>query len=348
MKKRSGLLLFLAAALALAGAGGCADTGADEKALASQPLAVKALAMTETTREITRRYSGFLHPWEASGPGFMVAGRVTSLKVREGDHVRKGQLLATINPDDYALVKDLADIQAGTIEPNLRRVKALVEKNVLPQSQLDELQGRYQAAVTQREQAGRQVEYTRLNSPISGIVMETRTAEGQVIGAGSPVAVILTMDRMKFKVGVPQRDIGYFSQGQKLPVTVPGLEGQREGVVEHIDYVGDAKTRTYNVSLAMSNADSRLRASMFGHLTLVAERHTGFFVPLHAVLHDPVKRTPLLMVVDDSGARAMARPVTLGPLVGEEIMIADGLKPGDRVIIKGHEFLTSGQAVELQ
>ena len=220
-----------------------------------------------------------------------------------------------------------------------------MNKQVLPQSQLDELDGRYRAAVTQQKQAKRQLEYTRLISPISGMVMETRTSVGQVIGAGQPAVILLDMDRMKFKMGVPQADINYFKAGETVDVDVPGVVQSRKATVYTIDYVGDAATRTYGVLMEVPNTDGALRAAMYGSVTIKAESHEGLFVPLYALLHTPIKKEPFVMVVSADGNNAEARMVTPGPMVGDWLRIEEGLKDGDRVIVKGHEFLNNGDRI---
>jgi len=337
------LMMVLLAAVA---AGGCeASGGAAISKAEVPPVRVEVYTMGTATHDINRSYSGYLSPWNSHGLGFMVAGRVTKLKVREGDRVKKGQLVATISAEDYALVKQMADIQADTIEPNLQRVNALVDKQVLPKSQLDELDGRYRAAVTQQKQAKRQLGYTKLFSPLSGTVMETRTSVGQVIGAGQPAVVILDLDRMKFKMGVPQRDINYFKKGDSIAIDIPGVDGSREATVYAIDYVGDAATRTYNVMMQVPNEDGALRAAMYGSVTLKAESHSGMFIPLYALLHTPIDRKPFVMVASTDGSTAQMRMVTPGIMVGDWMKIEEGLAEGDRVIVKGHEFLTNGDRI---
>ena len=149
------------------------------------PVLVEVVQVEKSTKNMIRRFSGYAHPWESHGVGFLVAGRVTALPVEQGQLVSKGSLLATISAEDYKLVEQLADAQLEALEPNYHRVDSLVEKEALPQSALDTIKAQYDAAVTQKKQAERQVKYTRLNAPITGVVHELRTSVGTDHRAGN-------------------------------------------------------------------------------------------------------------------------------------------------------------------
>jgi len=111
---------------------GCSGEGAraaDETTAAA--VAVEVLSVQEREEALTRRYTGYVHPWQAHGIGFLVGGRVKSILVKEGDKVEKGQLIATMVADDFALTQSLAAVHRDALAPNLERVRTLVEERVL-------------------------------------------------------------------------------------------------------------------------------------------------------------------------------------------------------------------------
>jgi RND family efflux transporter MFP subunit len=310
-------------------------------------MLVEAWTAETGSASVVRRFAGYTHPWEAHGIGFMVAGRVTSMKVKEGDIVTKGQLLATLAPEDYALIKRLAEVQVDAIKPNFDRVDELVKDQALPAASMDEVRGRYQAALTQKAQASRQLEYTRLTAPCDGVVMERRTSVGQVIGAGMPAVVVLDLSRIKVKVAVTQQDLYLFKAGDNVEVTIPGFELPLTGPVHNIALVPDPRTRTFEVEVVLDNADGALRPGLLAHLTLVARRSEGFIVPLNAVRRDREKQ-PVVYLLDESGTRVVERRVELGPLFGSDIEIASGLDVGDRLIVSGQGFVSPGDEVRVK
>jgi len=334
------LILLLPLALAA-----CRGARGEATGMDLPPVLVRVAPVHEATRQEARSFSGYTWPWEAHGVGFLVAGRVTALHVDAGDRVEAGQLLAEIAPEDYALVKRLAEVQVSTLEPNVERVDALVKDRVLPAAQFDEIHGRYRAALTQREQAKRQLTYTRLLAPVAGVVMKRETAVGQVIGAGMPALILLDTGRAKLKVGVTQRDLAAFTEGRTVDVSVPGYPELTRGLVHHVGLVPDPKTRTWEAEIALDDPAGRLRPGLLGQVTLVTYEAKGIFVPLHAVKRDRAG-APQVYVVE--GGRVAARAVALGALLGTEVQVVAGLAPGDPLIVEGQGFVFPGDEVRVE
>ena len=338
---RSALALLLSLALGLGG--GCREASGQGPA-PLPPVHVRTQAVERTTREVMRRFTGYVKPWRAHGVGFLVPGRVSSLTVEEGDEVEVGQLLATLDPQDYALVRDLAGIQVKALKPNFRRVDELVQDQVLPKSQRDELWGKYHAALTQQEQARRQVAHTRLEAPVSGVVMSRETEEGQVIGAGMPAVIILEMKRVKVEFGVVQQDLVLFPKGTALTLEVPGQREPISGEVHHVGLVPDPKTRTYTLQVAVDNADGALRPGMLAHARMSVRRADGIFLPLWIIKRDAQAR-PVVYLLDEAEGRVVERVVELGALFGAEVAVTAGLEAGERVITEGQGFVSPNDEV---
>ncbi len=323
---------------------GCSGEGAraaDETTAAA--VAVEVLSVQEREEALTRRYTGYVHPWQAHGIGFLVGGRVKSILVKEGDKVEKGQLIATMVADDFALTQSLAAVHRDALAPNLERVRTLVEERVLPRSELDRIQAEYDAAVTQWKRARRQTDYATLHSPVDGVIHERQSSEGQIVGSGTPVVIVLDLSRVKVKVGVTQSELQYFALGARYDVHFPGTEIVRQGVVTHVDFVSDTQTRTFDVSLEVENGDGVIFPSMLAHFERVTERYRGLFVPLHAVQRGP--KGALLTVVDPESATVEKREVSLGALLGDQVEVRAGLQAGELVVVAGHDFVKAGQKV---
>jgi len=328
-------------------AAGCRADGDGTAKKEMPPVLVGTKEVTASTHVERRRFSGYTHPWEARGVGFLVGGRVTSIEVREGDSVRKGQLLATLDPEDYRLMKRLAEIQVEAIEPNFRRVDDLVGNKALPEAKLDELKGRYRAAMTQNRRAKRQVAYTRLTAPADGIVMERKTSVGQVIGQGMPAVVLLDLSRLKVKFGVTQQDLHLFAQGMDVSLSIPGIEEETKGNIHNISITPDLKTRTYEVVVEVDNSDARLRAGMLCHLHLTTEQATGIFVPLLALKHDRDNR-PVVYTVSTETNKVVEKPVEPGRRFKDLVLIESGLDGGEELIVEGQGFVNPGDEVRTQ
>ncbi len=334
-------LMILALLFSFAVACGKAEKNVEKE---DAPTLVTVRKAKAETREIRRKYSGYAHPFESHGVGFLVAGRITSLPVEEGDFVKKGELLATIDSSDYELVKRLAESQLDALEPNFKRVDAMVKKNVMPQAKLDEIRGRYHAALTQKEQAERQIRYTRLYAPTGGVVHELRTSVGQVIGQGSAAVVLLDISKLKVKFGVPQADLAHFHVGDEAVVRFDGVDGEYKGRIFHVDFVADAYTRTYAVTVEVDNPENRIRPSMLAHTEIVQERIEAVFLPISAVMRSREGKREVMLYDETTGAVSL-RPVETGRRVGEELEIVKGLSGGESVVVKGNNYASAGDKV---
>jgi RND family efflux transporter MFP subunit len=340
--------LALLPLLVLAGLAACSPPSpAEANGATAAPVVVKVLKAERQTRDVVSRFSGYVHPWDTHGLGFLVGGRVSAILVEQGDRVTRGQLLATIDSTDYQLVQQLAETQVQAIEPNYERVDSLVAKDVLPQSELDVLAGRYNAAKTQVNQATRQVAHTRLISPVSGVVHELRTAVGQVIGQGSPAVIVLQLDKVKVKFGVTQKDLPRFKMDDCFEIEFDGIDKPVRGTIVHLDYVADSMTRTFGVVLEVANADHLLRPGMIGRLNVLRKQLEGFFVPIGAVVRD-TEGAYTVKVVNTKSSTVESVPVTIGERFGEELQITTGLEGEELVITSGNNIAAIGDKVEIR
>lgn len=337
-----GFLLLLVGLVSACGGNSSAQSQPEQ-----ERILVEARTVHHEQRDVTGRFSGYAYPWDTHGVGFLVGGRVASIHVQQGERVSKGRLLATIDPTDYALVEKLAQTQVDTIAPNYERVDTLVNKDVLPRSELDVLEGRYKAAKTQAEQASRQIHHTRLIAPVSGVVHELPTAVGQVIGQGSPAVILLQLDKLKVKFGVTQQELGHFRMGDSFDIRFDGIAEALVGKIIHIDYVADPMTRTFNIVLEIDNPDHRVRPGMLGHINVVRRRMEGFFVPIGSVIRD-TEGNYLLKIVAPDTHQVQARTVTVGERLGEDLQILSGLEGGEKVITKGSNIAAIGDRVEIR
>lgn len=343
------LALLGAAAALLWNVAGCREPVAKASNAGEEqpPTLVETVPVERSTKQKKRRYSGYAHPWDAAGIGFMVPGRVTSLKVDIGDEVKEGDLVATIDPDDYQLFSRLANVQLKALKPNVKRVESLVDQQILPKSQLDEIKGKYDAAKLQKMQARRQVNYTELRATASGVVYKKETAVGQVIGAGMPVVILLKVDRLKARFGVTQPDLKHFKVGDEHILSFPGVAPEVKGKIHHIGLVADAKSRTFDVDFEVQNPQRLLRPSMMVHLQLVTEQVTGVFVPLHAIKRNATGNK-VAVIVDPETGQAIEKPVELGRLFGDQIHVVSGLDGGEQLIVRGQHFVQDGDKVRVK
>jgi multidrug efflux system membrane fusion protein len=334
-------LPLLLALLALAG--GC-RRGERTAPARERPIPVSVLVAEEAELPEHRRFSGDVMPWEMLPLSFKVGGRVARLLVEEGQEVRAGQLVALLDSRDYKLQAELARTQVDALQPHLARAEKLHKEAAVPRAKLDELQGKMEAARIQQRQAGALLSYSALATPMAGLVLQRRVAVGDLVDPSRPVAVIADLKRVKIVIPVPQRDLQLFQRKARVELAAPGIAHPPSAVVHQVGYAADPKTRTFPVTLSAENPSLSLRAGMVVEARVEVARHRGIPLPLDAVSRD-LSGSPRVLVAAGSPLRVESRPVTLGPVLGEQVLIVGGLRPRDRVVTRG--LVQPGDPVEV-
>lgn len=337
---------------------------------AAPPVPVVTVA-APLQREITQ-WDEFIGRFEASRSVELrprVSGQVTAVHFRDGQFVRQGQPLFTIDPRPYRAA--LAEAQAGVAtarsdlalaRSDLDRALRLVADDAVAQSEVDSLRARVNAAnaalaAAQARVRSRSldVEFATVRAPISGRISDRRVDPGNLVAAGDgPAATLLTT--------IVATDPLYFtfdgSEGLFLKARREGLdrgavvqvrlqdetEYKWQGELDFTDSGLDPSSGTIRARAVVRNPGSFLTPGMFGNMRLATGgTEKALLVPDTAVQTDQTRK--LLLVVGRDGTVA-AREVELGPVIdGGLRVVRGGLTPGDRVVIEGTQMAFPGSKV---
>ena len=307
-----------------------------------------------------RSYAAEVRARQEVALAFRVAGRVEQRAVDNGQAVRAGQALATLDATDYQLGQRAAEAaqQAARTsleqaESDLRRNQELRAQGFIGPAELERRENAARAARAQWEQAkaaaagqGRQTSYTTLSAPANGVITAVLAEPGQVVAAGAPVLRLAEDGPRDVVFSVPESQVAAVRglRGRAGAVTVQ-LWGQAEGfpaTVREVAAAADATTRTFQVK-----ADLGGRAVQLGQTASVivplAETVTGFALPLTAVVAQGAGSAVWLF--DRAQGRVRQQPVVLGAADGNQVVVVQGLKAGDEVVTAGTHVLTPGQTV---
>ncbi len=177
-----------------------------------------------------------------------------------------------------------------------------------------------------------------LMSPISGTVVERNATIGATVGSDASLFKIIDISRVWIDANVFEKDIGRIKRGQEVRVTVPAFPGATfKGTVILISSVLDPETRSVSVRTEVPNPDGRLKPEMFANVEIVTDLHRETIsVPQEAVLSDG---NASVVFVADAGGAYTKHPVSVGVQSDGRIEILDGLKAGDKVVVKGNYLL---------
>ena len=291
---------------------------------------------------------------------FLVSGKVVSVGPREGEYVKKGQVLASIDPTDYRLplagVKAQADqarIGYERAEDEFKRMKMLYDSKSLAPNDFQKYKAAYDSAMQQYEQAVASEKLTRkhltdatLCAPTSGYIAKRSIEPGDTASPGRVVFEIVQMDPVEVSVGVPETDVHLVKIGQKADITVPALPGKSlQGIVRVINVSADPNTRTYMTRISVANREHELRVGMVAEATIRGDRTIDMTtLPGDSVVRDPQGATQVYVYYPDQ-KRVYTKRVEIGAAVNKNVEIKSGLEGRELIVLAGQTKLRNGLAV---
>jgi membrane fusion protein (multidrug efflux system) len=290
--------------------------------------------------------SGELEPWVHVSVSAELGGRVELVSFREGQHVRKGQVLARVGSDLFEA--DLAEAQARLEGAQAIHEKSeqLFKREHLPRQELIAATSALRAAEARVRGAELRLERSVIEAPISGVALSRELEPGEVVSPGAPITELYRVDRLKAVAGIPENDIAAFRIGGEATIEVDAFPGRVfEGRIHLIGPAAMGPSRTFPTEIAIDNPKGELRPGMIARVALVKRTLEGVIVLERDVLQDR-DAGPVAVVAE--GGVARVRPLTLGASEGNLVVVEKGLEPGELLIVTGQRGLIDGQAVDVR
>ncbi|WP_435419215.1 efflux RND transporter periplasmic adaptor subunit [Parerythrobacter aurantius] len=350
----------IVAAWLLLGAGeGTAVPAADRE---DQAPRITVVAPGTTTIEGTINATGTLAARRAMPVGVVgEGGRVVSVPVEQGQWVRAGQVLASI---DRSVQSQQARAQAAQIEvaraeaelaqANLDRALKLVDRGFISRADVDRLTATRDSANARVNVARAQynellARNARLNviAPASGLLLERNVEPGQTVSAGSPALFLIAKGgEMELLAQVGETDLAKLAPGVSASIVPTGLDRAFTGQIWQLEPTIDPQTRQGTARIALSYAPG-LRPGGFATATINSGTIVAPMLPESAILSDS-KGAYVLIVDKDNKVRR--RAVRTGIVTSGGIAVVGGLTGAEKVVLRAGGFLTEGETIvpELQ
>lgn len=352
-------LLLLALCGILTGTTGCnsesakavqasskADAGTPHKAPRQAPSAT-AVRVEVATLELSEASLQTTIPGEVDGSrdatlASALGGPVERLLVKEGQHVKRGQLLVLVDSALYSIRQRQARTQLETAQRELKRAKNA--GSALPTAELDRRQSAVDAAQVDFDMASLQLKRARIVSPFGGVVSKIHTEVGEVVSPTAPLVDLVQLDPVHVQLSVPDRDVVALEPDAPVEVRVAALPTAFAGRIARISPTGDRDTRAFEAEVAVDNPDLTLKPGMIASVSIARTLAEGATVIPQDWL--VTRRDGVGVFVDEDG-EARFIPVKPGQVVRDQVVIAEGLSPGARIVIKGHRSLATGDKLSI-
>ena len=316
---------------------------------------------------------GTVHAAQSSDLASQLMGNIVEIRVREGDRVRRGQVLAAIDDSqpraavDRSTAAELAaqqqlaaaDSDLALAESTLKRYQNLYDRKSVSPQEFDEVKARQQAALARRDmakagqaqaqaalsQARTSLDYTRIRAPFDGVVTAKKADSGTLASPGVPVLTVEDVRRYRLEATVNESDLRYVRMGQQVSVAIDALDNAGlQGKVVQIVPAADPASRTFLVKIDLP-VDARLRSGLFGRAQFSRGERRALLIPRMAV----VERGQLQGIfVLDQNRVASLRYITLGKPSGAEVEVLAGLQDGEQLVAKPGAIDLNGKRIEVQ
>lgn len=272
-----------------------------------------------------------------------IIGYIKTLSVREGDLVKRGQLL--LNLDDVGIENAILQAQAGVdsasalskdLSSDVQRFEKLFQEGSISEVKLRKTRLQYNtaqeglaSALAALATARSQRQYSHIESPADGIISARYKQAGDLASPGVPLLTLESRDQMLFETYVAESQLLHIDVGDAVRLTIDNAEADISGNVAQIVHAGDPVSRTYKIKIKLPNITG-LHSGMFGRAHFNVGEEPNLVVPRSSII---VKGGLNGVYVVDENQRIHFRWVRLKRQWPERVEIAAGLKAGERIVV---------------
>ncbi len=274
-----------------------------------------------------------------------VQGLVENILVEEGDYVKKGQVLMTLEADEYVLAEEKARLNYLNQKSDFDRMEAMFQQNLLSKEEFETAKYALEGLEVDWKQAKLNLSYTKITAPIAGVVGDRLIKPGDRIQPTDQLYSVINTTEMIAVVYAPEKELGNVEKNQSAFITSDHLKDERfDGWVKRVSPVVDPKSGTFKITVGVKNRDNKLRAGMFVNTHIITATHeNAVLIPKTAIVYENEQLN--VYVVKDS----IAHKVTLkvGFQDHEKVESLEGIEEGDQIIVVGQAGLKDKTKVKI-
>ncbi|GLT19355.1 hemolysin secretion protein D [Vibrio zhanjiangensis] len=320
---------------------------------------VKTVQVTGDVEQDGLYFPAVANAAERAPLSFRVSGEVSRRNVKEGDRVRKGDVLAELDPTDYQLDVDNASAKFSVLDSQYRRSKPLVDKGLLAKSQFDEIAANRQIALSELELAKLRLSFTKLRAPVDGIISRVNVDQYENVQVGQQVVNIHSTDSVEVLIQLP--DSLYTNQPEpetlsriKALVKVPS-GNEYPASIKEFTTEPDPSTGTYTVTLALPMPEKEyildgMAVEVTTDYEIGMNRHGGVLIPIEAVFNadgDDVARDNKFVWLMNKDNTVTKQKIRVGKVTKKDLQVISGLDINQQVVVAGISRLKEGMKVEV-
>jgi RND family efflux transporter MFP subunit len=309
-------------------------------------------------------YKGTVLPWKKAAIGPDASGRIFKIYKKQGDMVKKGELIAEL--DTTTLKLQLNQAEAGLAvanasykdaKLNYKRMKALYEKEAISKMQFEKAELNLESADTQRKSAEatknmlkHTLSKSYMRAPFNGIITSKNMEEEDMInpnmGRSSGVLTLMDLKKVKISLNIASEDIEKIKIGQHCKINVSSLQDEVfEGEVYSKNLAADPRSKTFKVEVKVKNPEIKIKAGVFADVQIeIFRKENILLVPVSAILYENNESYVVLF----NNGKAKMKNVKTGVSNESIVEITEGLSEGQVVVYNGNYDLKEGALIKIE
>lgn len=344
-------ILSLAALLWACGSKASNDTNETATPPDEAVIPIKLAPVSTVVRAEPVVASGLVASAQEARLSFKVGGVINQMFVEEGQTVRKGQLLATLDLTEIDAQVSQAQFANEKAERDLGRVKSLYADTAATLEQLQNATTGTNVAKQNLTIAQFNRNYAQIRSTVDGTVTRKVANDGELTSPGAPVYQISSNRPNDWivRVGVSDKDWARLRLGNRASITLDAYPGRTfSGTVSELAQAADQVNKLYEVEVRINPGGAKLAPGLFGKVTLVpAQSRSYTLVPVEAIVEGNGKDGFVYVLASDQ-KHVQKTPVQIGFLDGDKVLLINGLSGVKNVVTAGSAFLTEESTVTIK
>lgn len=269
-------------------------------------------------------------------------GKLITFNIEVGQHVTKGQLIGRIDSKQREIGIKTYDATLQKLQDDLKRTEELIAGDAAPKTAVNDIKYNIETTKIQKESMQQQIADNNIYAPISGIIVQKNANAGEFANPGTPLASIMDVSLLKAIVYVGEENIYELKLGQKAQISSSIFPNKLVmGTIKYISPKGD-ENHNYRVEVIMPN--SGYKAGTYVSVKFNFKKPVSALqIPKNALVEGV--KDPYVFVVKDN--KAVIRKLKLGEENGENIIVLEGLIPGEQVVVSGQINLSENTNVKI-
>ena len=291
-------------------------------------------------------YSGLILPETKIPLNFQIPGTVTKIYVDEGDHVKKGQVLAEIDETSLKSTYNASLAMQNQALDAYNRLKLVYDQGSLPEIKWEEVKSKLEQANSMEIVSKENLKKCKLIAPSNGIIGSKNVEVGATSNPAISALDLITINNVYVKISVPENEINKLKKNQEAKVTIGALgHSSYKAKVDKIGVMANQLSKTYEVKLLMTNPGLIIKPGMVCNIEItVPTDNENITIPIQSIQKD-YNGDEYVYVIDKNTNKANKVIVKTGEILQNKVQILSGISKGELVVVKGQNKLKNNDSV---